>query len=387
MADNFDITQYDFLDRDGVLKLATGILNITNSRIAERIALSVDSSSDEVHVPSAAAVYRAIINSRHLSIRIVTGNINEQVPLEERSPTVIYWQRDSIADKKWQIYIWVVDQPPDLDGTWVQIGDSEIDLDQYWSKSDADIASMKLVLGINDLAGQIATKASQDALNELTGVVDDLSTTVATKANQSDLDALIDTVSGLPTYDDLDEKLDKDAIDGIPLTTVQDILDQAYVDTDIIGDKHKLTINYMYPDGRTPIAPAYTADLGKAEKFSIVPPEVEGFYATINPVTGKMDEIDITITVPYDVIDDIDDPKSLLSIAYDVPEGYDKPETHIELVSVGSEYSVPSPAIEGLTADTETVSGTMTDEYVIATVTYTATEVGQGGSEDFVDDT
>ena len=370
MSDTLDIMQYEFLDREGVLKLAKGILNITNTRIAERITTEVSAGSDELHVPSAAAVYRAIINSKHMTVRVVTGNINEQVPLAERNSTTIYWQRDSIEDTKWQIYIWVTNTPPDLDGEWINLGDTDVDLSNYWSKSDADVSSLKYVLGVNDLAAAVATKASQDALNELAATVDGISVELATKAAQADLEALSTYVDTLPTFTDLDTKVAKEDLDGIPLSTVQDILDEAYADTDILGTKHKLTVNFLYPDARTPIAEAYISEMGKGVKYNVIPPTFVDYYATVDAVKGTMDDVDITTNVLYDVIGDPDDPRQFISVAYVVPEGFTAPATVIELVAVGSEYNIVSPVIEGLEPDIAAVTGTAGDDKVIATVTY-----------------
>ncbi len=376
MPDNtLEKDRFEFLNQGGAFKLAQGILNIVNARIQERITLEVGSSSDELHVPSAAAVYRAIINSKHMSIRIVTGDIDEQVPLDERSPNVIYWQRDSVEDTTWQIYIWVVGQPPDLDGNWLHVGDTEADLENYWSKSEADVATLKLVLGINDLAAQVATKASIDSVNELAETVNTIEIALEGKASAADLAALAETVSGLPTFDDLDTKVNKDDLGGLPLTIVQSVLDEAYAETDILAPPHTLTVNFLYPDERTPIAEPYTASLKSGTVYNVNPPAVENYMPTVTHVMGTMVNVDKTINVPYEIIDDPTNPKRLLSIAYEVPEGFEalKPETVIELLSVGAEYTVASPEISGLTADKATITGIIGDDNVIETVTYTTT--------------
>ena len=54
-----DPMTYEFLDRKGALDLASGIFSQVNKRIDERIVDTVD-PSDDVHVPSSAAVAKAI---------------------------------------------------------------------------------------------------------------------------------------------------------------------------------------------------------------------------------------------------------------------------------------------------------------------------------------
>ena len=54
-----DPMKYEFLDRQGALDLAMGIFSQVNKRIDERIVDNVD-PNDDVHVPSSAAVAKAI---------------------------------------------------------------------------------------------------------------------------------------------------------------------------------------------------------------------------------------------------------------------------------------------------------------------------------------
>ena len=263
MAENA-VDRFEFLDHAGVEKLAKGILDTVNTRIAERITLDVSSQSDDMHTPSAAAVYRAIINSRHLSVKVVTGNINEQVPLETRRSDVIYWQRDSLDDTKWMIYIWNEDSTDnaDLNGTWICLGDTEVNLDNYWSKSDADVASMKYVLGINDINRTLADKA--DAT-------------------------------------DLDTKVDESDLVGIPTSIVQTIIDQAIFDTEVFYTTHTLTINWLNAEAQ-PIAEAYTAAVRENATYNVIPPVIDGFTCPLTSVTGTMGTEDKSIDVVYDAV-------------------------------------------------------------------------------------
>ena len=71
--------------------------------------------------------------SRHTKIQTVIGDIDIEVPLEERSTSVLYFQRDNEEDTTWMIYIWNADPKiiPDPNGKWLYCGDTEIDLSDY----------------------------------------------------------------------------------------------------------------------------------------------------------------------------------------------------------------------------------------------------------------
>ena len=183
--------EYEFLDELGLQNLAKGILNQVNSRITERIATVVDENSDDFHVASAAAVYRAIAGSHHTSIKTITGDIDVLVPLEDRDPTVMYYQRDNEEDKTWMIYIWDVDNQQ-----WINVGDTEVDLSNYWTKDDTD--ALREDLGIVVIEEDVAN-IKNDIIN---------------------INA------------ELAEKVDKKDLGPIAEATVRAILDAAYEETD-----------------------------------------------------------------------------------------------------------------------------------------------------------
>ena len=78
--------------------------------------------------------------SRHTKVQAVTGNIDIEVPLEERSTSVLYFQRDNEEDTTWTIYIWNADPKivPDPNGKWLYCGDTEIDLSDYRLNDNAE---------------------------------------------------------------------------------------------------------------------------------------------------------------------------------------------------------------------------------------------------------
>ena len=211
MAENKPI--YEFLDQQGVTSMAKGILEKVNVRIAQRIVQQLD-YSDTTHVPSAAAVLRAINAARHTTIQTVTGDINEQVPLEQRSTDVLYLQRDTVEDTTWMMYIWNANPElhPDPDGEWINIGDTEIDLSGYWSKSEADMADLANQLGIPNIVLDI-----DNLKGDVAGIRQDITT----------INGNIDAINT-----DLEKKLYRDDVAGIPNQTIINIIDNAESETD-----------------------------------------------------------------------------------------------------------------------------------------------------------
>lgn len=204
---------YEFLDQNGVNRMAKGILDKVNIRISQRIVQQLD-ITDTKHVPSAAAVLRAINTARHTTIQTVTGDINVEVPLNQRATDVLYLQRDTPEDTTWMMYIWNANPElhPDPNGEWINIGDTEIDLSGYWSKSEADMIDLATQLGIDVINVNIETlqgetAALQSAVTTINGQIDAINT-------------------------DLEKKLYRDDVAGIPDATIIKIIDDAESDTD-----------------------------------------------------------------------------------------------------------------------------------------------------------
>lgn len=189
------IEKFTFLDEVGVQKLAEALLTKANIRISERIVQEINDSSDANHVASAALLNTLLkaadakiaantaaiganttaigaantsitelgekvdtnktsidtVNSTlstlaekvdgltHLTITTVTGPITD---VTDPDPSVMYLQRDDESDTTWMMYIWSVDK-------WIAIGDTEVDLSNYWSKDDVD--EMKEALGVPEM--------------------------------------------------------------------------------------------------------------------------------------------------------------------------------------------------------------------------------------------
>ena len=217
MADNAKVL-YEYLSKEGLQAISKGILQHVNSRINERIVSTINVDSDEQHMPSAAAVYRAIRDSHHARIVAVTGDINS-IPLEKRETDVLYYQRDDEEDTTWMLYIW------DAEGQqFINVGTTEIDLSNYWQKTDTvaireDLGIPAIELDIEELKSAVQTINSDiaDINSAINGIGEEIG------AINDDLDDI---------HDELDTKVAHDEIGPIPKAVVKSILDNAYAVTD-----------------------------------------------------------------------------------------------------------------------------------------------------------
>lgn len=161
-----------FLDETGVQTLAEGILGKVNTKINDRIVTELNDQSDDKHVLSAKKLYELLktaggtdpeINGKvtkltqdletltgkvdglaNLTIELVVGELNTNVPAPKGS--VLYFHKDSDLDPTWDIYIYKeVSGSP----TWIAVGNTEVDLTNYWKKDDID--NLKAALGFKDI--------------------------------------------------------------------------------------------------------------------------------------------------------------------------------------------------------------------------------------------
>lgn len=163
-----------FLDDYGTQEMFNILLEVSDSNFKERTVTEVNSSSDENHIPTAAAVYKTlkdILNGYdtpkesldalksyfdsiklktdkysdkdHLETEMITGQINT---VASPNTHTLYLQRDNVFDKTWKMYIY---SETEYDGThWICIGNTEPDLVGYWRKDQID--ELKEFLGVSE---------------------------------------------------------------------------------------------------------------------------------------------------------------------------------------------------------------------------------------------
>jgi len=202
--------------------------------------------------------------------------------------------------------------------------------------------------------------------------------------------------------------------------------------------ENTLTVNYLYSEDH-PAAESVTQALEPGAEYSIPSPEVEGYTPDIPLVTGTMPEDDLTVNVyytrafyelriKYQYADgsqakenvvfqyplgfnyDIPSPEIAgyrpdkltvagempgraleevitytaipytLTVNYQFADGSQAAQSHQEQLTIGSEYSVPSPEIEGYRPNQSMVTGIMPASDVISTVTYREDSGGSSGT-------
>ncbi len=139
------------------------------------------------------------------------------------------------------------------------------------------------------------------------------------------------------------------------------------------GSTHKLTVNYVVPNGYT--APeSFVEYYAQGDTYTVESPVIEGLTPDLATVNGEMGSEDVTVTVTYSVT-----PIFTLTIEYVGPEGdedFQAPASAVMQVAAGAAYSVGSPWVYGYQADQEVVSGTMPNENTTIRVYYTKVDMG-----------
>lgn len=131
-------------------------------------------------------------------------------------------------------------------------------------------------------------------------------------------------------------------------------------------EKHNVTVNYVMPEDATEEAPATKqVEVYKGYDYSIVSPELVGYRPDKAEVEGTMGTEDVAETVTYEFAN-----AHRVTLNYVMPEGVTAPEPVSKMVSEGVEYSIPVPEVEGCKPDKTVVTGTMGEEDIEVTVTY-----------------
>jgi hypothetical protein len=149
MADDIN-KDIKYLDKNGILDLTKSIFQTVNARIEQRMVNTVDEHSDVKHVPTAAAVYSAILNANHT--RMV--KVDDHTKVENPDNRVIYLEPVPNTAGTYAMFVW---DDLDDDGTyeWVPLGASNVDFTYYWSKSEEDMAALKEALGVDETSQKV----------------------------------------------------------------------------------------------------------------------------------------------------------------------------------------------------------------------------------------
>ena len=146
-----------------VQNFATEVLKKVNVRISDKITSKYD-SADTSNALSGKGVDEALklLSNKvdgltHLHIETVVGEITS---VADPDTAALYFQKDNDEDPTWVMYIY-------KDAKWISIGDTSIDLANYWKKTD--IEEMKTALGIVEyeaISNEAITAAVEAAFAE-----------------------------------------------------------------------------------------------------------------------------------------------------------------------------------------------------------------------------
>ena len=128
-------------------------------------------------------------------------------------------------------------------------------------------------------------------------------------------------------------------------------------------NSYTLTIHYVYADN-TEARPDYTAQVAYGAEYSVESPAIECYTADQLTVAGTMPAQDVEVNVIYNV------DTYTLTVHYVYADNTEAHADYTAQVACGETYSVPSPVIDGYTADPAVVEGTMPAGNHEVTVTY-----------------
>ena len=134
-------------------------------------------------------------------------------------------------------------------------------------------------------------------------------------------------------------------------------------DTVEIVPQVRLTVNYWI--GTTPAAESFTNVYDSGDEYAVTSPVILGYTADQARVSGTI-TADTTVNVYYTVN------SYNLTVNYTFIDGTPAVPSFTSLVPYGDAFSVPTPELDGYTANVLTYDGTMPARDVIYTVIYTA---------------
>ena len=182
MADDIN-KDIKYLDKAGILDLTKSIFKTVNARIEQRMVNTVDEHSDVKHVPTAAAVYSAILNANHT--RMV--KVDDHTKVENPDNRVIYLEPVPNTANTYAMFVW---DDLDDDGTyeWVALGASNVDFTNYWSKSEEDMAALKEALGVDETSQKVDVVDGKVTI--ITKTIEELQEEVSHKVDHDEVEKI-----------------------------------------------------------------------------------------------------------------------------------------------------------------------------------------------------
>ncbi len=141
------------------------------------------------------------------------------------------------------------------------------------------------------------------------------------------------------------------------------------------GKEYSVKVNYLYADGSKAAEP-YEGKFQEGDNFRIESPILYGYTASSNIISGVVAKQNLEFNVVYTKDQAPTDPEAedrTVTIKYVyAKDGSQAAPDYVQTAKPGTQFNVVSPAITGYVADYEVVSGTLGNQDLIYTVTYSA---------------
>ena len=143
------MAQFVTIDKAGLTTFAGELLTKVATNLDGKFVDTLDETVTNEQIPSALAVFNALkAIEPTMDSKTVVGPIED---VEDPSATTIYLQKDDEEDTTWTMYIYADEQ-------WVGIGSTDIDLTNYWSKSE-----------VAELRNQVLDETGAEKVKEIVG--------------------------------------------------------------------------------------------------------------------------------------------------------------------------------------------------------------------------
>ena len=124
----------NFLDRTGTQYLAEQLFQGIEQKLQSRLITSIDQDSTDQQIPTGSAIWdlvqAALANISGLDFNVVT-----ELPTTGENG-IIYLVKANIDPNDNTYVQWIY-----VDDTWINLGTSELDLSNYWTKDELEALS------------------------------------------------------------------------------------------------------------------------------------------------------------------------------------------------------------------------------------------------------
>jgi len=133
------------IDDDGILFLLKLLIALIEQKTQISIISAIDENSTNQQIPGAKAVYDLLVTALSGFTKL-SKEVVSTLPVTGKSNVIYLVQKDPVVNK--------YDQWLDIDGAgnWFDLGDTDIDLSDYWSKNELEFLTNSEIQDMFDAA-------------------------------------------------------------------------------------------------------------------------------------------------------------------------------------------------------------------------------------------